>query len=181
MSAADTAATRLPRRDRPTYQDLLDLLADARADLLDADEAIWLSCFAVHVLAQRAGVPPRDIEAERRVLGAMTNGSATLRDVAGLELGDFLGDGHQALFAALLDALRGEQAIRVRVRPSARRDPAERNAEAARVRRRCIENALAYADDFAAWCALAKLPRPAACPRRDIVRVEELGRWRRGS
>lgn len=162
-------------RLRPTYEELLDLLAEAR------DHARILELVAVGIVVERRDARPRDEEAERRVLGAMVNGRATLRDVTGLEDGDFLGAGHARLFAALLDALRAEQALGVRVRPSTRRDPAERFYEAARVRHRRVGNALAYADDFAAWCALAGLPRPAACPRRDIVRVEELGRWRRGT
>lgn len=177
-SAANRATT--PQR-RPTYRELaeerehlLDLLADAR------DWARTLELIAVGIVVERRVEPPLNVEAERRVLGALANGRATLRDVVDLEAADFLGHGHAPLFAALVRALRQEAAIGVRVRPSARRDPALRAHAAAEGRRWAVGEALIHEGALAAWHVLQALPRPATCPRRDIVRVEDLARWRRG-
>lgn len=178
IASADRAPA--PQR-RLTYRELveerehlIDLLADAR------DWARTLELVAVWIVVERRAERPHDVEAERRVLGALANGRAAICDVTDLEPVDFLGDGHAALFAALTRALRQEAAIGVRVRPSARRDPAMRAYVAAEVRRRAVGEALIHEGALAAWRVLQGLPRPAACPRRDVVRVEELARWRRG-
>lgn len=182
MTAALATVQRTPApQRRPSYGDLLA----ERERLLDiiAEQQEWartLELVAVGIVVERRAERPCNVEAERRVLGALANGRATLRDVAGLIPGDFLGDGHTELFAAIVAALRQEQAIGVRVRPSARRDPAMREYVAAEGRRRRVGEALIYEGAFAAWVALQGLPRPAACPRRDVVRIEELARWRRG-
>lgn len=152
---------------RPTYRELveerehlLDLLADAR------DWARTLELVAVGIVVERRAERPHDVEAERRVLGGLANGRATLRDVADLEAADFLGDGHASLFAAL-----------VRIRRSLAREVNIFLDEPA------FERVVAMAGGGAGdvWDVLQGLPRPAACPRRDIVRVEELARWRRAT
>lgn len=193
MTALAEGRRRYPTaRQRPSYRELETQLADARErladlaacardELADAEEAM-VAAVVVAKLVSRCGTPsdPFDSTAERHVLGALVNGRATLRDVAGLAPADFLGDGHAALFAAIVAQLRQEQTLGARVRPSARRDPALRVHVAAEVRARALDNAVVFRDEFAAWVALQGLPRPATCPRRDVVRVEELARWRRG-
>lgn len=166
--------SRAPSSQRPSYEDLLDYLADAREWIRT------LELVAVGVAIEARHPRPCDVRAERRVLGAMVVGRATLRDVAGLERGDFCGDGHAELFAALLRQLRQEQRLGVHVRPSARRDPAMRAYVTAEVRRRAVGNLLVGEGAFVAASVLDGLPWPAASPQRDVVRVEELGRWRRG-
>jgi len=179
-------------RQRPSYRELeaqladalerlADLAACARDELADAEEAM-LAAVVVAKLVSRYGTPsnPFDSTAERRILGALVSGRAALRDVADLAPSDFLGAGHAALFTAILTQFRREQVLGARVRPSARRDPALRAYVAAETRARALDNALVFRDEFAAWVALQGLPRPGMCPRRDIVRVEELARWRRG-
>lgn len=183
MTAALATVQRAPTpQRRPTYGDLLA----ERAWLLDllAEQREWadtVMLVAVGVAMTNRPPPLSNVEAERRVLGALANGRATLRDVADLEPADLLAEGHAALFAALLTQLRSEASLGVHVRPSARRRSAETaRHEAAAVRRRAVGNALVRGGDFAALAALDALPRPAACPLRDIVRVEECARARRG-
>lgn len=166
-------------RWRPTRAEALDLLVDAREELRDADEAIALTLASLRALADARRLVPFEADDERRVLGALVLGRATHADLDGIEPADFYAEGHATLYVAILEALRHEEALGVRVRPSMRRDPAKRAYEAARLRREHVRTILlCFADSAAAVCALETLPWPATCPREEIATVRALGRWR---
>lgn len=157
--------TALDLRDDPAY--LRALLHDAREALWDADRSIALLLCALRVLARRAAPRPADIEAERRILGALLLGRATPADVAELGPEDFEGPGHVALFAVIVAALE--------LAPGACPSPALRHLLLGRVR--AVVSRLPGSK--AALEALERLPWPADCPTEAIAVVGALGRWRR--
>ena len=156
---------------------LRGLLHEAREELRDAEEAMVYAVVATQLVCAARVVVPCDEEAERRVLGAMVLGRVTRRDVEGLECGDFTGEGHAALFAAISELARLERLLGRRARPSARRDPRALAAELARLRRERVRRWLD--GDDAALRALDGLPWPAASPRAEIATVRALSALRR--
>ncbi len=162
---------------RWSREELLELLAEVREELIDADHGLCLALLTIKLLCQRGCTPPdpSDERAERRILGALLVGRATPADVAGVEVGDFHGPCflRQHLFVAAL--VVGEH-LRAMPPGWGRRKRAEalvrrlmRSVPLLR-RRPCPE----VADELAA------LPWPAACPVEEIATVRALGRWRRG-
>jgi len=155
-------------RHWPTREEILDALEDAREAIRERDCAILALCL------MRARPQPHDAAAERRVLGAMVVGRATLEDIAGLESADF---NDERLFVAVREQLVAERRRPLRVRPSARRCPALAARARVDLRRRCIEGRLS--GDTHAAEILYSLPWPAGCPRDAIATVRGLGLWRR--
>ncbi len=181
MSAAaypgHTSSPRTRREHTPTRDELLDLLAESR------EWTRTLELVAVGIVVERQEARPHDAVAERRILGAMLLGRATLEDLADVEPGDFYIGAHADLYRALRYVLTAEGRVGVRLRPSERRgDPRCLAGARARVRRRATwEAARHLPDPVAAWAALETLPWPGACPVDAIATVRALGRWRRGS
>jgi hypothetical protein len=107
MTAALVTERRPPvqARQRPSYGDLLDLLAEQDEALARAEAAVLL--LALYRRDQR----PVDLVAERAVLGAMLYGYATAADVAGLDAHAFDGPGHSVIFSALAATLETAPAI----------------------------------------------------------------------
>jgi len=157
-------------RYQPSREDLLETLADAREAIRERDIAILMLCL------MRARPCPRDVAAERRVLGALVCGRATLEDVLGLEASDFA---EYELFVAIRAQLVAERRRPLVPRPAARRDAARRAHETVLLRRRCVEERLVARVHARTVEALYSLPWPAGCPRDEIAVVGGLGRWRR--
>src|SRR5262249_10247077 len=110
---------------------------------------------------------PADIAAERRILGALLLGRATVADVAELTAADFDGPGHSMLFAVIVSALE--------LTPDAVPGPALRRL----LLRRARAVLRRFPDSEAASAALDNLPWPAACPRKAIAVVKALADWLR--
>lgn len=162
---AEQRARDAEARAQDATERMRDLAACVRDELADADEAVLLGCFAVHVLCRREAEQPHDAAAERRVLGAMLLGRATMADVDGLETSDFYAPGHAILFAAIWAAAQG---CSLPLGPR---------------RRAVLEPVVAWVAarlPGGEEAARVVLPWPAACPREEIATVRALGRWRRG-
>lgn len=183
-----TAAAPLALRDRPakrwraSREELLDLLYLAREEIADADAALAMALASVHYLCSlRAPPRPADHRAERRVLGAMLLGRATLSDVRELEPGDFDGPGHAALFAVLsaLSEIAAAPPPAVLGLPRlARATGGAARAERERYARAVLTTWPGGAVD--ALAALDDIPWPAGCPRREIAKVIDRAEQRRG-
>lgn len=169
MSAAqETSEPRALERWRPSRADALDLLAEARADIADAEAAICMLFGVLGGVCSARVERPADLDAERRVLGAMLLGRVSAGDVRSLSPHDFEGPGHADLFLYIVSA-------------AAVLHVEEAGAHRRIARANLIERV--FADEPAAQDALdalATLPWPATCPRDEIALVRALGRWRRG-
>lgn len=169
MSAAlATSEPRAPERWRPSREDALDLLVGARADLVDAEVALCLLFGVLGAVCAARVERPVDLDAERRVLGAMLLGRVSAGDVRSLSPHDFEGPGHADLFLYVISA-----AAVLHVEETG----AQRRIARANLIERVFGDEPAAQD---ALDALATLPWPATCPRDEIALVRALGRWRRG-
>lgn len=156
--AARAFAPRPAERWRPTRDEALEALAEAR-------EAIWereATIAGLAMLAIQQREPPHDLRAERRVLGALLYGHATLEDVAAIEPADWYVTGHRELAAVLVELWT--------LAPGSR--PAKQWERAHRVLAR-------LRGGQEAALALDLLVDRPGCPRDEIVTVRALGRWRR--
>lgn len=174
---AHRAPARLPHVPRPSRDDLLDLLADAREELRDGDEAIVLALLAVRLVAKHSAAPvlgnPR---AEARVLGALLIGRATLADVADLDPGAFVLREHRYAFAVVTAILEC-----CPVPPPGQPHRARVTSLAVRVLKRLPGGTVALGEPEPRWREMLEaLPWPATCPVDAIARVRELARERRG-
>ena len=184
MTAAAPSYAR-PSRSRPAAPPredaarLRELLGEARALDRAQSEALTVMAFLLHwALATVRPVVVVDLViGERRLLGALLAGHATLADVDELRASYFEGNGHGLLFAcisALLEVAR-EQGFDLPPPGWARRKRME-----GLLRKLLADPEHEPAEARAALRALAGLPWPASCPRSVVRLLAALGEWRKG-
>jgi hypothetical protein len=127
------------RTNDPVY--LKGLLSECRELETDMSESMLTLCALLCAVIYTREKRPADHGAERRILGALFLGRATLGDVGALVAADFDGTGHSTIFATLTAALevmgdddRGEMEAeprlpRLRPRPSVLATPTEARQE----------------------------------------------------
>ncbi len=193
-AAAPLAIARSPRPESDPRR-LRDLLADAAVELAEHRAALAGALDVIAALTLLSRQRPAGHAAERRILGALLVGRASLRDVARLRCGDFDGPGHASLFALLAGILETYSDRQISERATMYLDAGEPSpalrASAAKAlgwaRRTYLVAFLeALAARFPDTCtelaldAIGSLPWPKGCPRDEIVTVSVLGAWSRG-
>lgn len=157
-------------RQDPEY--LRRLLGEARAELVQARAALAGLAVITRSVARRPYQRPlvADVHAERRILGALLVGRASLRAVVELRCADFAGPGLGCLFAVITSALE--------LAGVPKPGPLHRRHLRWLVGQVLVRESFPEARRAAA--ELEQLPWPRSCPRDEIALVATLGRWRNG-